>query len=292
MLLISDQSQMMTLSRAQRDCLAEMRRRGLFPTSGTEEQYEDARPYPLHEYQEMTLAATEPIVCVCAGWQSGKTVTLPEWLKREIKSRGPGDYGAFSSTYKLLDTKFLPELLKTFDGLADFQESKQKFVFTEIGNKRIHGAGWNGRPTVIRLGHSQNPDSLESSTLKGVAWDECGQRLIPKQSYDTVRSRLMANRGRMILASRPYEMGWFEKLVTGDDPDVRVINFPSWANPINPAKDDPYWDKIRAEMPAWRFIMQYEGRFTMPAGLIYDCFNYEEDTCNDFDVSNLNIYPG
>ena len=245
-----------------------------------------------HEYQHKAWANESQIVAICAGWQSGKTVLLPHWLKREIQRRGPGDYGAFSSTYKLLNRKFLPELKKCFKDLADFRAGDQQFVFTAEGNRRLHGAAWSGEPTVIQLGHAENPDSLESATLKAVVWDECGQRLVPQQSYHTVRSRLMVNRGRMCLASKPYESGWFERLVTDKTDGVGVISFPSWANPDNPPEDDEYWDVIRAEMALWRFVMQYEGRFTMPAGLIYDCFDYERNTCEDFDVSRLQVYPG
>ena len=249
-------------------------------------------PEWFHAAQIKTWGCEAPIVAICAGWQSGKTVMLPHWLQREIQRRGPGDYGAFSSTYKLLSVKFLPELKKVFQDLAEFKISSQQFVFTPQGNRKIHGAYWNGQPTVIQLGHAENPDSLESATLKAVVWDECGQRLVPKQSFDTVKSRLMVNRGRMCLASRPYESNWFKDLVDGGKSGVDVVNFPSWSNPMNPQEDDPYWDGIRADMPLWRFVMQYEGRFTHPAGLIYDCFNYNENTCEDFDVSDLDIYPG
>lgn len=249
-------------------------------------------PAWFHPAQLRAWNAQQQIVAICAGWQSGKTVTLPHWLKREIQRRGPGDYGAFSSTYRLLNRKFLPELKTCFSDLAIFRSSDQQFVFTDAGNRSIHGPGWDGTPTIIQMGHAENPDSLESSTLKSAAWDECGQRLVPKQSFDTVRSRLMVNRGRMCLATRPYESGWFETLVTTPSPEVSVITFPSWANPVNPPEDDPYWAAIRSEMPEWRVEMQYGGVFTMPAGLIYDCFNWDLNTCEDFDVSGLPAYPG
>lgn len=245
-----------------------------------------------HASQHKAWDNDRPIVAICAGWQSGKTVLLPHWLRREIQRRGPGDYGAFSSTYRLLNRKFLPELKKCFAGLAEFRAGDQQFVFTPDGNRKIHGPEWDGSPTIIQLGHAENPDSLESATLKAVVWDECGQRLVPKQSYHTVRSRLMVNRGRMCLASKPYESGWFEELVTTPSPEVGVISFPSWANPDNPPPDDPYWDAIRAEMQPWRFKMQYDGVFTMPAGLIYSCFDWEKNTCDDFNVSSLLVYPG
>jgi len=249
-----------------------------------------------HSYQTEAWNADEPIVAICAGWQSGKTVTLPPLLKREIQRRGPGDYGAFSSTYKLLSRKFLPELKKEFKDYAEFRTSDQQFIFTESGSRKLYGPSWNGAPTIIQLGHAENPDSLESATLKAVVWDECGQRLVPEQSFRTVESRLMVNRGRMLLASRPYESGWYERLVKKGQSEygkVKVISFPSWANPQNPTEDDPYWEELRATMPEWMFTILYRGQFTQPLGLIYDCFDYERDTCDDFPIPDTwNCYPG
>ena len=254
-------------------------------------------PEWFHRYQSAVWESDKPIIAICAGWQSGKTVTLPPWLRREIQRKGPGDYGAFSSTYRLLERKFLPELLKEFKGVAEYRAGKSQFEFTERGSRIMWGKDWTGEPTVIQLGHAENPDSLESATLKAVVWDECGQRLVPEQSFLTVESRLMVNRGRMLLASRPYESGWYEKLVNGGEsganPLVKVVSFPSWANPLSPPEGDASWDALRAKIPAWKFSILYEGRFTQPLGLIYDCFNYERDTCADFPVpSKWNIYPG
>lgn len=276
--------------------LLELKRRGLTP-QGAKRIDVETPPNLFHFAQRQAWQDTRPIIAICAGWQSGKTTLLPYWLKREIQRKGPGDYGAFSSTYKLLNRRFLPELKKCFAEVADFRGGDQQFVFTAAGSRLLHGANWDGQPTIIQLGHAENPDSLESATLKAVAWDECGQRLIPEQSYHTVRSRLMVNRGRMCLASKPYESGWFEKLVTVPNPaEVGVVTFPSWANPKNPQEDDPYWDTVRAEMQGWRFDMQYGGYFTMPAGLIYDCFNWELNTCEDFNIfeqyPDARLYPG
>jgi len=263
----------------------------------------ETSPSWFHDSQNRTWESSKPITCICAGWQAGKTVGLPFWLKREIQRRGPGDYGAFSSTYKLLARKFLPELKKCFCSgkkddcdLAIFRVVDQQIVFTDEGNRKIHGPDWDGEPTVIQLGHAENPDSLESATLKAVVWDECGQRLVPKASFDTVVSRLMVNRGRLLLASKPYEANWFKDLVTTPSDNVQVITYASWENPENPSEDDPYWIPIRAAMPAWKFQMFYVGIFTMPAGLIYDCFNRTDHVCTDFQVlrahPNATVHPG
>jgi hypothetical protein len=258
----------------------------------------ERHPSWFHSFQKLGWRSDKPIVAICAGWQSGKTVFLPPWLAREIQRCGPGDYGAFSSTFKLLDRKFLPELKKEFRDLAIYKVSDKQFHFTEAGSRKIWGDDWNGDPTIIQLGCAEIPESIESATMKAAVWDEPGQRLVPKASFETVQSRLMANRGRLALASRPYESGWYEELVNEglSDPDghIEVVNFPSWANPVNPPIDDPYWGRIRSKMPTWKFTVYYEGRFTRPLGLIYDCFDYDRDTCDDIVPipEHWKIYPG
>ncbi len=229
-----------------------------------------------HDDQLVAWFSTAIIIAICAGWQSGKTIFLAWWLLREIQRRGTGDYGAFSTTYKLMDRKFLPELKKVFGKFATFHEKSMQFRFTELGSRLVHGPDWNGLPTIIQLGYADTPDSLESATMKAVVWDEPGQKLVPEESYQTVQSRLMMNRGRMVLASRPYEFNWFERLVTetllGVKKNCVVVNFPSWANPFNPPESDTeFWDEKRREMADWQFIMKYLGKFTRPAGAIYDC---------------------
>ncbi len=216
---------------------------------------------------------------------------------REIQRKGSGDYGAFSSTYKLLKRKFLPELKKVFAKYARYLTTDMQFIFTDEGNRLVHGAAWDGEPTIIQLGYAENPDSLESATMKAVAWDECGQHAVPKASYDTVLSRLMVNRGRMCLASRPYESGWYENLVNAGLNDTRadvdVVSFASWDSPVNePESNEAYWQNLKDDMPGFQFTMRYGGKFTMPAGLIYDCFEKEKNTVQDFDVSALPCYPG
>jgi hypothetical protein len=254
-------------------------------------------PAWFHEHQLKAWASEAPVLAICAGWQSGKTVFLPQWLKREIQRRGPGDYGAFSSTFKLLERKFLPELRSVFEPYAAFKSGAQRFVFTELGSLQFWARDWDGSGTTIQLGHAESSDSLESATMKAVAWDEAGQRLIPEQSFLTVQSRLMVARGRMALASRPYEAGWYERLVRSGllspGGGVEVVSFPSWANPENPSAEDGYWDELRALLPPWKFAILYEGRFERPLGLIYDCFDFDRDTCEDFAVpGHWNVYPG
>ncbi len=273
------------LTRAQLE--AEAKKRGLpIPPPRKPLDCETAPPW-FHSHQLAAWNLKTQISIIAAGWQSGKTVALPPWLLREIQRHGPGDYGAFSSTFKLLNRKFLPELKKTFGPLCEWRASDQQFHFTPSGSAKLWGASWDKSPTVIQLGYTENPDSIESATLKAAVWDEPGQKLVPEQSFDTIQSRLMVHRGRMMLASRFYQAGWFERMAReglAGDTKAGVVSFPSWANPVNPPQGDPYWEDLQRRLPSWKFAIFYEGRFERPAGAVYDCFDTRRHTLPAFRV--------
>jgi hypothetical protein len=42
---------------------------------------------------------------------------------------------------------------------------------------------------------------------------------------------------------------------------------------MNPAFPADEWDRAQAVLPPWRFDLFYRGRFTRPAGAVYDCFD-------------------
>lgn len=80
--------------------------------------------------------------------------------------------------------------------------------------------------------------------------------------------------GRALLTTTVYNLGWlkhqvYDKWKSGD-PDYRVVNFESIANPVFPHEE---WERARRDLPRWKFDMMYRGLFTRPAGLIYGSFD-------------------
>ena len=256
----------------------ELIRRGLL-LDGDVPDFEVA-PEWFHAAQRAAWAIEDRYVVVSAGWQSGKTVLIGPWLMREILRKGPGDYLAASTTYPLMSVKLQPELLKVFRRYATYNMSSRKFTFTPAGNRALHGMDWDGTSTVIHLGYTEDADSLESSTLKAAALDECGMKSVTDSVKRVIQSRLMVHRGRGLFVSRPFVKGhWVERMM-GDD-GVGAMSFPSWENPVNPPVSDPHWVQTRREMPSWFFDMAYGGQYTRSAGLIYDCFEEDEHVIDD-----------
>ncbi|HXG94130.1 MAG TPA: terminase [Blastocatellia bacterium] len=229
-----------------------------------------------HAGQWRAWESDRRFIGVIAGLQSGKTVFGPPWLWREIKLRGPGDYLVGTPTYPLLDKKALPEFIRLFEKRLQLGHyiggAAHKFVFSREGELRTFGRA-SDQPTIVYFGHAQDADSLESATYKAAWLDEAGQRKFRRDSWIAIQGRLSINQGRALITTTPYDLGWlkvdiYDKWKAGD-PDYDVIGFRSIDNPVFPPEE---YDRMRAELPDYKFRLRYDGEFTRPEGLIYSSF--------------------
>lgn len=236
--------------------------------------------YNFHRGQWRAWNSPARFILLLAGTQSGKTVFGPTWLYREIQSCGPGDYLTVTPTFQLLGKKALPAFIELFEKrlqVGRYVGSPiRRFEFTHEGSRRTWGDRWDGAGTTVFFGHAQDPDSLESATVKAAWLDEAGQRKFRRASWDAIRRRLSIYSGRVLVTTTPYDLGWLKQVLydpwRAGDPSIEVVNFKSIENPAFPRAE---YDAARRDLPAWKFQMFYEGRFERPAGLIYDCVSME-----------------
>ena len=229
--------------------------------------------------QFRVIESTKRFILALAGWQSGKSEVGPPWLLNEMMDKGPGDYLVASPTFPLMLKKVLPIFQRLFERvlkLGTFIGGKNIFLFSDEGCRKLWGHVPDDPPRVL-FGHAGDPESLESATIKAAWLDECGQKGFRLGSYETILGRLSIHQGRVLLTSRPYDLGWMKQLLwdpweakNRNHPDIDIINFRSIDNPAFPAKE---YYRAKESMPPWRFLMQYDGLFTRPAGLIYSSFD-------------------
>jgi hypothetical protein len=185
-----------------------------------------------------------------------------------------------SPSFALMQKKVLPEFRKLFERQLNLGEyvggTKNVFTFSEQGCLTIFGFV-PPDPVQVFFGHAQNPNSLESATYKACWLDEGGQKEVRFGSWEAILGRLSLAMGRVLITTRPYDLGWLKQVLYDpweaakrNHPLIDVVNFESIANPAFPREE---WERARASMPRWRFDMKYRGRFTKPAGIIYDCFD-------------------
>ncbi len=228
------------------------------------------------------------IVAVLAGTQGGKTSWGPTWLWREIQQRGAGDYMVVTPTYPLLQLKALPEFLRWFKEvlqLGEYKTQTKQFIISKAGELALWGKAQDTE-TRILFGYAAEPESLESATAKAAWLDEAGQKRFKVDSWEAIRRRLSIHRGRVLITTTPYNLGWLKQRIwdrwkAGDD-EIEVIRFESIANPLFSREE---WDKARETLPGWKFDMFYRAIFTRPAGMIYDSFNEEQHKCPRFPVT-------
>ncbi|MCC6596980.1 MAG: hypothetical protein IT477_10770, partial [Rhodanobacteraceae bacterium] len=233
-----------------------------------------------HPGQLKAWDSRKRFVVVLAGSQGGKTSFGPFWLWREIQERGPGDYGVVTPTFPLLELKALPEFRRLFEETLNLGRyvgnPVRRFTVSAEGEIRLFGQRQR-TPTHVYFGHAQDPDSLESATFKGVWADEVGQRKFQYGSWAALRRRTTLHRARVLFTTTPYVLGWLKTEfydaweATGrNHPTIDIINF---ASTMNPMFSEEEFEELRLSMPPWQFEMFHLGRFTRPAGLIYDCFS-------------------
>ena len=241
-----------------------------------------------HEGQARAWRSARRIVAIISGSQGGKTSFGPWWLAREIEQGGPGDYIAATATYDLFKLKMLPEMRVVFEdtlGVARFWSGDQILELCEhtwhapsgmwVPQRGAFRATRSSDPMWARiiLRSASSPGGLESATAKAAWLDEAGQDEFPLTAWEAVRRRLALSRGRILITTTPYNLGWlkhqvYDRWLRGDK-TIDVIQF---ASILNPAFSREEFEERRQEMDDWKFRMFYEGQFERPAGLIYAAF--------------------
>lgn len=246
--------------------------------------------YTLHEGQAKAWQSTKRFIGVFAGTQAGKTEFGPLWLHREMQRCGPGDYLAVAPTFPLMSRKMLPAFVKLFETTLKLGKytggMQQRFTLSPEGEERMWGARQE-TPTKVFFGHAQDPEGLESSTAKAAWLDECGQKKFRRGSWEAIQRRLSIHMGRVLMGTTPYDLGWLKQEVfdrwKAGNPNYDVIQFESIMNPAFPREE---FERARNELPAWKFNMFYRGLFERPAGMIYDCFDFEVHKVPKFAVDS------
>ena len=249
-----------------------------------------------HEGQTRTWESKARFPAMLAGAQSGKTSFGPWWLNREITeayglmrdtgadlSRGMGDFLAATATYDLFKLSMLPALRYLFedvlhigyywagDKIMELSENLEPYGKFWAADKGSKDASMFGR-IILRSADSEG--GLESATIKAAWLDEVGQPKFTLQAWRAILRRLAIYRGRALLTTTIYNMGWLKSEVYDPwekgDPDFDVIQFDSTDNP-GFSKEE--FERARHSMPAHEFDMFYRGRFTRPEGMVYKSFD-------------------
>lgn len=234
-----------------------------------------------------------------------------------IKSLGSGKFIYAGPTLNLLEAQAIPafrELFQEREGLGRLvQGGRTIFRFSREGLQKT--LGFSDCPVTVTFAYTRDSSNLESMTALAGIWDEAGQKENKEESYGAYNRRLKVARstkfsdvahlapqwwkdrfldtegedatfGRRLWGTTPYDWNWFKHQVVDrafdKQPGFELINWPSWENPR--VSQEECRNELDKGMTLWRWQMMYLGQFTRPAGLIYDTFDFNLDTCEPFDI--------
>jgi hypothetical protein len=233
----------------------------------------------LHAGQIVALLAREQHIFVIAGTGGGKTIFAPRWLYQEIERHQhepveSQNYLVFAPSYKVLKRATLPAYVRFFHALKLGVFKRGDLVYELRNGGKVY------------FGSCDNPESLEGLHVRAAHGDEIGQNSVSLEVWETVRRRLAFFGGRFLGTTTPYNLGWLKQHVVdpvrrGVAVGIRVIGFPSIANPMYPRDE---FESMRASLPRWKFRMFGLGLFERPEGLIYDVFDEQRHVVDPFEV--------
>ncbi|MEE8465783.1 MAG: hypothetical protein V3S68_04845 [Dehalococcoidia bacterium] len=206
--------------------------------------------------------ATEPIVAAIAGTGGGKTVA-GEWLLIMDMIANPNELWLVTEPTWEMVTRILltssagrPSLLsliKGFDPSAIYIKSDNA-IYSKLG--------------TVLFSSANRPFSMEGAHVMGWWADEAGQ--YSRLAFETGFRRVAFKGGRSRITTTPYNRGYLFKEIhqraLRGDPDYKVINFPSTANP---AYSKAAFARAKRTMTDARFNMMHLGGFERPEGMIF-----------------------
>jgi len=231
-------------------------------------------------FQEDTLDAVDEgkrSIVMLGGTGAGKTWWIPTWLSYVIgrdyeDGNGKGArYLAIGCTGDMVNDMILPEIVERFKGTSlegHYHISGRRYELPTDGN--------------IYMRSAEKPYRIEGHHVRGAVLDEPSE--MKSLIWPIIKRRTAFNQAPVLFCGYPTNMGWYyENLYvpwTNGADDIVVIEFPSTANPLYPAKE---FESARLTLPTWLFEMAYLGKFRKPFGLVYPDF---DDSCyvDEFDI--------
>lgn len=223
--------------------------------------------------QQLALTSEKPIIICATGIQWGKTETgsVKTKSKYHIFNDKHCNFLVTAPTYKIMRQSTYPSFMKWcgMDGVYN----KKDDIF------QIRDGG------TIYFRSMTDPDSIVGMTDVYFVWmDECG--LYSLYAWENIQGRAAFKQAQIIGTTSPYSLNWIYKEIIRPKqkepnarPDVELIQAKSNENPYFPME---YYEQKRKTMDPKRFRMMFGGEWEKMEGLVYDCFDEELNTCDDF----------
>lgn len=231
--------------------------------------------------QERAVRSKKRIVLCGTGIQWGKTATGAIRMKIAMHEHTAKNdtFIVSAPTYKIMNQSTLPAFLAVMGGCGRYNKATAEF--------KMYGGG------TAFMRTASDPNSVVGITNCRHVWaDECG--VMPLYMWENLQARAAFKEAPLTLTTSPYSLNWvFKELIRpfqrgreGRD-DVELIQARSDENPYFPAAE---MERRRKTMDSRRFQMVFGGQWGRMEGLVYDCFDEDENTLDAFTLPTGTTY--
>jgi hypothetical protein len=231
---------------------------------------------PHSSKQERALFTDKRILVLGTGTQWGKTQVGALRMKRMMHTFTSKD-DAFLITapdYKTMMQSTLKAFLPMMDGYGTYNKKYEQFEMN-------HGG-------ICYFRTETDPDSVVGITnIRHIWGDESGKYRL--YFWENLQARAEFKGATIDLTTSPYSLNWlFKELIRptkkGLRNDVELVQAASWENPYHSLYDPKKLAEKRATMDPRRFNMIYGGEFNKMEGLVYDCWDDDENFVAPFQL--------
>ncbi len=233
--------------------------------------------------QEDAIFSKAKITAILTGIQWGKTTTgaVRQKIRLHTHIEPKDNFIIAAPTYKIMQQSTLPAFLPMMEGLGEYSKSDAVF--------HMYGGG----TCYMRTG--TEPDSVVGITnVRGIWADEGGKMSL--YFWENLLARAAFRDCPVDVTSSPYTLNWVYKDIVrpkmrdpNSRPDVNLIQASSIENPFFPRQE---WERNRLTMDPRRFKMMFGGAWERPAGLVYDCFDEQENIVDPFELPTGTKFVG
>lgn len=231
---------------------------------------------PHSEKQERLIFSDSALTVAITGTQFGKSQGGTLWMQRQMFTfTDPRDNFIIGApTYKILQQSVIPYFLFHLQPFGQYSKSDSVFDLK-------HGG-------TVYFRTETDPDSIVGIPNVRAGWlDEAGK--LRRYFWENYMARAASRGARTLLTTSPYSLNWiYHDIVKptkdGKRKDVCLIQAASWENPFHELSDPVKRDHVRSTMDPRRFNMIFGGEMGRMIGMVYDCWDDDENLVTPFQL--------
>jgi hypothetical protein len=225
--------------------------------------------------QEELVFSNSQLTLAGTGTQWGKSQGGSLWFKRQIHSHDLGsNFLMMSPNYKIMQQSTLPYFLSYMQNLGRYNKVDAAYPLAGGGS--------------IFMRTATDPDSIVGVPNVKAYWlDEAGK--VSLYFWENIQARAAVKNAKGLLTTSPYSLNWLHKdlikpKLAGRLPNLKLIQAASWENPYHSLFDPVKRAAIRATIDDRRFRMLFGGEWDRMQGLVYDCWDEQENVIDAFQL--------